>query len=178
MLLTAVLCYYVYMAKWKTIKAKVPDVSKFVGLVEPGIVNAMKGPQQDFMLFTSTWDHKPTIRLQSAKTSKSVEVFTGVISSWSSGKKVSGADRMFFVARGTKVRWVKMTHDFIPKTKVGQIPAGPGRGGVYGASLKPLPGIKKRNTEKVVKNKREREIVLKIKAAVRLAVVGSGGTML
>lgn len=166
------------MAKWKTIKAKVPDADKFIGLVEPGIVNSMRGPQQDFMSFTSTWDHRPTIRLESKRTSKSIEVFSGIISNWSTGKKVSSPDRMLFVARGTKVRWVKMTHDFIPKTTVGQIPAGPGRGGVYGASLKPLPGIKKRNTEKVVKNKRKREIELKMMAAVRLAVIGSGGTML
>lgn len=165
------------MAKWTVIKIKkIPDVDKFRDEVGKNLKSSLITPQKDFQDFVGTWKHKPTIRLDTLKKLNEISAFTGVISKYSSGQKATPEDQFFFVARGTKVRYMKMSHDFIAKTKKGVISSGPGRGRAIGKSVTPLPGIEARDIEKTVKTKRKNEVIRIMKQVVYKAVRDSGGT--
>jgi len=56
-----------------------------------------------------------------------------------------GADKWFWLDRGTKVRYATMSLSFRAKTQVGNLSSGSGRGGVLFVNKKrPRPGIKAR----------------------------------
>lgn len=164
------------MAKWKVIKINtVPDLNKFRTAVGPLLEKEVVPAQKDFQDFVGTWKDKPVIKLTRTTKLSSIEVFTGVISNYKKGKKVTGEDKMFFVARGTDVRYVKMTHDFIAKTQKGVIKSGAGRGGVAKKTILPYPGIDARDIEKTVRRAEEKKIIAGYKRAVLTAVYLSGG---
>lgn len=166
------------MAKWKAIKIKnLPNPDKFVDDVAPKLEAQLKEAQQDFQDFVGTWRHKPAIKLKTTKKKNSIEVFTGVTSSWTPGKAPKPEDLMLFIARGTKKRYAKMTHDFIPKTAKGVIKSGSGRGGFLRKSTVPLKGIESRDIEKTVRRKQEKRIIKNFKREVIASVRRTGGTI-
>ncbi len=56
-----------------------------------------------------------------------------------------GADKWFWLDRGTKVRYAVMSRNFRAKTSVGKLSSGSGRGGLIFVNKKrPMPGIKAR----------------------------------
>ena len=108
---------------------------------EPAIEKTLDSAAKKFDKTINTWKHKPEFK-------------TEIISegdNYISGMYYTESDIYKFVSRGTRVRYATLTPDFKPKTKVGVIGSGPGKGGVlYIDTTKPRPGIKAREFEEEV----------------------------
>jgi len=115
--------------------------------LEQSMNDFVKLLEGDFQLTVRTWKVKPTFKKSVKKNNKSIE-----------GKVSTDNDIYRFVSGGTRVRYATMTPDFVAKTRPGNIPSGPGRGGVlYISKQKPRPGIEAREFDKQIKNKRGKE---------------------
>jgi hypothetical protein len=80
-----------------------------------------------------------------------------------------------FVERGTKVRYARMTNNFISKTQPGLISSRRGRGGVLRVDkTKPLPGIKARGWEEKIKKSQEPKLKKRINKALGRYVKKTG----
>lgn len=98
-----------------------------------------------FGLTYKTWENKPTF-FQDFKES-SEQMVASTLTSGTGSKN----NPYPFITRGTSVRFALMTDDFSPKSKVGFIGSGRGRGGVvYVDKRRPRPGIKARKYEEEI----------------------------
>lgn len=89
--------------------------------------------------------------------------------------RVSTGDEIYkFLTRGTAVRYVVMSRDFISKTRPGVIPSRAGRGGVGRVAADPMPGIEARDYDKLVRAEVEPKFFEYGMRAMREAVRKSG----
>lgn len=61
-----------------------------------------------------------------------------------------GVKKWFWVGRGTRVRYARMTPDFSAKTRVGFIGSVPGSGGFDKLDMIPRPGIQARRWDSII----------------------------
>lgn len=159
------------MSQWTAIKAKpLPDFSAFISDIEPEVKKAIEPARDDFNDFIGTWDHKPTIILETERRGNKIDFFTGVKSSWVKGSKATPDDIFMFLARGTDVRYARMTNPFKAKTQKGIIKSGKGVGGRLTRTKTPQPGIDAREIEKTVRMKQKSHIIHHL----RLAFIKTG----
>jgi hypothetical protein len=93
---------------------------------------------------TFSEDHKP-------KFDKEVKVTESEIYGATLTSGDGSSDNPYpFLARGTKVRYARMTPNFISKTQPGVINSRRGRGGFLTMTARPLPGIESRRWEEDV----------------------------
>jgi hypothetical protein len=92
--------------------------------------------QTEFRLSTSTWDNPAVFIIK-----KSGEYERQIVTSDENYARLD---------KGTRIRRVVMTQDFIAKSQPGSLAARSGAGGVARFSKYPLPGIKARNFVKTL----------------------------
>ena len=144
---------------FKAVTAKVPNINQFVTELTTKTKEAGKPAKQDFEKTTSTWEHKPPFAIETKSTKNNIELFVGVESSWSPGKKANASDIYRFVTRGTSKRHALMSPNFSPKTRKGVIGSSAGRGGVIRVSKNlQLPGIESRDFEQAITKKNKKQI--------------------
>lgn len=80
----------------------------------------------------------------------------------------------YYLTRGTRVRYAVMSADFQAKTRPGTLPSRPGRGGFVTLTKNPLPGIKARDFDKIIKARTEKKFLQIAKRKLREAVKRSG----
>jgi len=90
------------------------------------------------------------------------------------GQVSTSDDNYYYLTRGTRVRYAIMSNDFRAKTRPGTLPSRPGRGGFVTLTRNPLPGIKARNFDKIIKARTEKKFLQIAKRKLREAVKRSG----
>jgi len=86
----------------------------------------------------------------------------------------TSSETYYYLTRGTRVRYAVMSADFQAKTRPGTLPSRPGRGGFVALTNNPLPGIKARNFDKIIKARTEKKFLQIAKRKLREAVKRSG----
>jgi len=116
------------------------DPKAFERAIENFLDAGAENIRVDFQVTTQTWREKPKFTIEKAGR-ESRWIYTG--------------DKIYkFISGGTSVRYATMTPDFIPKTQIGYIGSGAGRGGVAFVNKKyPRPGIKAREFPKAIVRK-------------------------
>ena len=147
------------MSSFKPIIAKVPNIQSFRNTLKTELEKAGKKPKKDFEATTRTWDGKPDFQIKVSENGNKIELFVGVESNWSKGKKANVNDIYMFVTRGTSERHALMSPDFSPKTKKRVIGSSSGRGGVVRVSKDiHLDGIDAREFEEEITKKNKKPI--------------------
>lgn len=123
-----------------------------------------KDIKKDFEATVRTWEHTPRF------TSK-VNVSQGLIEGHTRTARIHGGKPpeliYYFLARGTKVRFAKMTDDWMPKTRVRVIGSFPGRGGLERVDHIARPGIKAREWHVAIAIKHKARLVFRLRVALR-----------
>lgn len=133
------------------------------------VEETIKSADTEFAKTYATWEHKPKFIQKFKELAKSL---TG---STTTNPKGSKNNPYPFVTRGTKVRRALMSANFSPKTRVGVLGSGSGRGGVIHISKKVnRPGIKKRGFEQLVAKVEEPKFLKRTRAGVKRAAKVSG----
>lgn len=96
--------------------------------------------------FVATWKGKPKFA-QVVKASGTVVKLEVQISGAELNRK-----KYHWITKGTEIRYATMTHDFLPKTRVGGLQSGMGSGGLaYVSRRNPRPGIQARETDDIIR---------------------------
>lgn len=161
---------------FKQIKAKVPSFARFEAELLKGMDKPFKAVRSDFEQFTATWKNKPEIIIDVERKGTRITVFSGVESEWVRGNRAKAEDIFMFLARGTSRKMIIFTDDFRPKTKPGVLRSSRGAGKVFFSPNNILPGIEKRDTERIVKQRNERILSLYYRQHIMKAVTLSGAS--
>jgi len=115
------------------------DSTVFYQEAKSGMIVMGAGVKKDFQKTSRSWSGSKPVFSKKTTSSTGIIVMTVSISS---GR---GADKWFWLDRGTKVRYATMSRNFRAKTQVGNLSSGAGRGGlIFVNKKKPRPGIKAR----------------------------------
>lgn len=128
--------------------------------------------ETDFERTVATWNSRPRFK-------KSVHVAQGEIYGYVRTVRIWGHKPpeliYYFIVKGTKVRFAKMTPDFEPKSRPYIINSFAGRGGLETTDVKhPYPGIKARNFDEVIAAKHQPNVAYRIQAAIARGAKASG----
>lgn len=130
-----------------------------------------KDIKKDFDATVSTWDHKPRFISK-------VNVSQGLIEGHTRTARIHGDKPpeliYYFLARGTRVRFAKMTLDFEPKSRVRYIGSDPGRGGLEEVDHIGRPGIKAREWHVAIATKHKARLGFRLRVALRNGAIASG----
>lgn len=130
-----------------------------------------KDIKKDFDATVSTWDHKPRFISK-------VYVSEGLIEGHTRTARIHGEKPpeliYYFLGKGTRVRFAKMTLDFEPKSRVRVIGSFPGRGGLEEVDHIGRPGITARMWHEVIALKHKARLSFRLRVALRKGAVASG----
>lgn len=166
-----------FVAGWIAITPKVPrPLILQDNFIKKEMEKVMRPAQKDFQEFVAPFraKNRPTIKIKVTKKRNSYMSFAGVETNWSKGKKADKNAKFMFLVRGTSERRATMSSEFRAKSKRGSIKSRGARGNrdpvAYGTKR---PGIESRDTEKVVRKKRERQIKFGMKVLFKKALIRS-----
>jgi len=116
-----------------------------------------------------TFEHKPTFEKEMKVSDKEIE---GSVLTSGDGSR----DNPYpFVAKGTRVRYARMSPDFVSKTQPGLISSRRGRGGAIRVDRnKPLPGIEDRRWEEDIARIQKKRLNTRLNKALGRYVKKSG----
>lgn len=153
----------VYLAKG--IKAKRLNIKGARAIFRKYVKRQKRKILKSFEETTRTWDEeKPTFKASEQVSSRASEVALLVGPSGDT----HGANKWLWLDEGTDVRYATMTPDFVPKTRVGRLRAGRGKGGVaFINQLQPKPGIEARGWTQLIEKKHRAQFKRAMEAALR-----------
>lgn len=128
--------------------------------------------ETDFERTVATWNNRPRF-------TKNVYVAQHEISGYVRTVRIWGSKPpeliYYFIVKGTKVRFARMTQDFEPKSRPYIINSFAGRGGLDTVDVKhPYPGIKGRAFDEVIAAKHQTRVAYRIEAAIARGAKASG----
>jgi len=135
-----------------------PNFKVFEAAMVKVILDELDEYEKLFNRFTKTWKHKP-------KWTKRVKSSTAQIA----GFLTTRSKPFVYVEMGTKIRRAAMSRDFVAKSKVRSLSAGPGRGRKVGMLKSPQGGIKAREARVIIAKNRERVFVIDMQKALNRA---------
>lgn len=116
-----------------------------------------------------TWEHQPTFEKEMKVSDKEIE---GSVLTSGDG---SSDNPYPFVEKGTRVRYARMSQDFVSKTQPGLISSRRGRGGAIRVDKsKPLPGIEARGWEERIAKIQKLRLKTRLNKAMGRYVKKSG----
>lgn len=168
------------MAAWQAITVKVPvRAGKIADLLGDQLEKEMEAPKKELEAYVAPFraKNKPKILMERKNSLDSIEVFVGVKSNWTKGKKANASDKLMFTFRGTSKRYAKMSPDFRSKTRPNSLVSGSGGGmrdPLYVDTRQELPGIEARNVEEELQKKYNRKIQVEMIKALPKIVFKAG----
>lgn len=130
-----------------------------------------KDIEKDFDRTVDTWNEKPRFRrlLKAGQDTITGQVRTARIAGEKPPELI-----YYFIARGTRIRFAKMTDDFEPKSVPNMIDSFPGRGGLLQVDHIGRPGIQARNFHIVIAQKHKARLAFRLRVALRRGARNSG----
>ena len=130
-----------------------------------------KDIKKDFEATVATWNHP-------ARFTSRVNVSQGLIEGHTRTARIHGVKPpeliYYFLNQGTRVRFAKMTPDFVPKTRVRVIGSFQGQGGLEEVDHIGRPGIKARRWNEAIATKHKTRLGFRLRIALRNGARASG----
>lgn len=161
--------------------------SAFIPELVQATVRRAKLMKDDFARTTKTWKgDKPTFNTETAVEPQYNAYALQfprriVLRVWPRPDNSKGYRKWHWLEGGTRVRYVLMTKNFVPKTRVEQLNSWKGRGGLLLRKGRPVfvrknprPGIKAREWTGALKKKHEKPFAKEMRKAMERAAAASG----